>query len=59
MRYWSGIDDPFIGLAASLVLTLVAGLSVLLLIPSGRRALRDLRSIIPMVLSRRGQPAAK
>jgi len=44
-RRWQTIDNPAVGVAVSFVITAVTSVGVLLLIPSGRHALQDLRSL--------------
>lgn len=53
------IQNPYIGLTASLIFTIAMGFITLLLFPSGRRALRDMQSIMPMFATAASQSGSK
>ena len=42
-RHWVGVEEPLLGIAACLVITVVVTLALLISIPGGRKALNDVK----------------
>ncbi len=49
-RRWSGVDDPLTGLVAAGAITAAVSLITLAILPSGRPAIHDLRSILRLLV---------
>jgi hypothetical protein len=52
-RQWAQVDNVLIGLVVASVTTGVVTLLTLVILPSGRTAIRDLRSIVMLLLNRK------
>jgi len=52
-RWWIDIQNPFLGLAITALITPVVSFLVLAILPSGRPILHDLRSIFPLLPQRK------
>jgi PST family polysaccharide transporter len=61
-RRWAESTKPLAGLSASLLIGAIVALLVFLILPAGRRALKDVKSILFLMLKRRaaeGEPAER
>ncbi len=52
LRRWAGVTKPVPGLLASLAIGLVVAVLALLVLPRGRKALQDIRDLLPHLVKR-------
>ena len=55
LRTWTKVSNPMYGLLMSLITAILVALLSLLLLPRGRRALQDVRSLLPVLLKTKPQ----
>lgn len=53
-RQWAEVSRPLTGLVVSFLIGTAAALLAFLALPGGRAALRDVRSVLPLLIKRRG-----